>query len=59
MDSKRLRQKLEEYEAEILPLRADADAGIGGYAAYDEAYNVWLESLHNLAREVVNYGNSR
>jgi len=34
-----------EYENEILPLRADADEGVGDYSVYDEAFNEMLEGL--------------
>ena len=38
---------IREYQAEIRPLRVDADAGKASYDQYDEAYDIWLESLHH------------
>jgi hypothetical protein len=48
MDMRWYRAHREQYEAEIEPLREDADAGDGSYEKYDEAYNCWLEVLHAL-----------
>ena len=39
------RAMLEEYDAEVRPLRDAADAGRAGYEAYAEAYNCWLEEV--------------
>jgi len=47
------RTMLEEYDAEVRPLRDAADAGRAGYEAYDEAYNCWLEELHTAVTQYV------
>lgn len=47
-----LRRHLQQYEDEILPLRKDADEGAGEYDEYDQAYNEWLEKLHQLAKDL-------
>lgn len=44
-------EHLELFETDVLPLRVAADEGRGTYEEYDEAYNVWLEELHDYVKD--------
>ena len=41
-----LLEQCKEYRDTIRPMRDAADNDEGSYDEYDEAYNVWLEGLH-------------